>query len=166
MPARAQIGTKLARIFHTIRPLQDSGQRQPLDGGGSAVTGQGGGEDRLARAVGAAIGGQKHVHRRGRLAPFDAPVGQIEFGVGQGQEGDVAVAVLHRDKGGGRPARAARQTGVKAGIAAGIRGDGPQHRVGTADQINGHTGLRAGCCKAAHEDMQPVDARHRGDAKI
>ena len=81
--AAARIGDELARVFHAVGAFQHGGQGDPGNRLGLRIPRKGCRMHRLADAVGAAFGHQEHVHRGGRFAPFDPPVGQVELGVGQ-----------------------------------------------------------------------------------
>ena len=67
---------------------------RPVTASARGVAGEDGGEDRLAGAVGAAVGGGKDVDRRRRGAALDAAVGQIEAGVAEVEEREIAAGVL------------------------------------------------------------------------
>ena len=158
MAARTDIIGQGADIFHTVRPQQNGGQGQSGQGGGFAVPRQGGGMDGFTRPVGATVGGQEHINRRGGLFALDPTVGQVELGVGQRQECGISRAIARHHHGRGGTGRATDQPGVKAGIAICIGGDAGKDFIGDRQQVNRHARLRPGAAQRAHKDVQAVGA--------
>ena len=166
MAPRARVISDRARVFEAVGAFQDRGQRQAFGGCRCAVAGKCRRVDGFAGAVGPPVGRQEHIDGRCRLASRDAPVGKVELGVGERQEREIVGPVAHRDEGGGGAAGAARQPGIEAGIAGGVGRGVAEHRVRAAEKLHLRAGLGRGRREAAHEDMKPVHARHRGQTEV
>ena len=164
MAARVVVAGQLAGIFHAIGAAQDGGEGQAGDRLGQFVPRKGGGVDHLARAVGAAVGGEEDVDRGRRGAALDAAVREVEGGVGERQEGHVVGAGLGEDHRGGGAGRATGQSGGKEGVALIVGRGGAKHAVGTREQRELDAGFRLGIGQTADEDMQAVGALERGQA--
>ena len=137
LPAMGRLNT--CRPRHRQRPARGNipprraapGPRSPAARSGHrrAVAGQSGRVDRLAGAVGAAVGGQEHIDRPGRRAGprRRGPTGRIQGRSATGttdRRPSSAVSIA-----GAAPLGAAGQPGVEADIAARIGGRARQHRV-------------------------------------
>ncbi|EKD60652.1 MAG: hypothetical protein ACD_54C00632G0001 [uncultured bacterium] len=166
MAARTAVIHQSAGIFHPIGAFQNRGQWQAFQRFGIGIAGQRGGIDGFSRTVSAAIGGQKHINRGGSFAPFNAAIRQIEFGVGQRQEGQIGIAITRNHQGRSLRASAQSQGGVEFGVALRIGLRGGQHLVGGGQQFNRHARFRRSRTKAAYKDVQAIDARHRRQAQI
>ena len=92
---------------------------RPSTARGAVVAGEDGGEDRLARPVGAALGGDEDVDRRRRGPAGDAAVGEVEAGLGEAEEGEVLPGLGGHQRRLGAAA-AAQQAGIEAGVALGV----------------------------------------------
>ena len=110
------VGEGIAAVLDPVGAGDDGGERQALDGAGAVVAGEDGGEDGLARPVGAALGRHEDVDRRRGGAAGDAAVGEVEAGLGEAEEGEV-LAGLGGDEAGLGAAPAAQEAGVEAGVA-------------------------------------------------
>ena len=113
-------------------------------------------------AVGAAVQRHEEVDRRRGRRALDAPVGQVELGVDQRQEGEVgdplAIPPGGGDDAGRGRAAAAHQPRVEAGDALGIRDRRSQHRVPARNELHLDPRARGGVPQAAHGHGQPVAA--------
>ena len=158
------------RVFHPVGAQHHGGQRQPVQRLRPVVADQDRGMRGLARAIGAPVGGDKDVDRRGGRAALDPPVGQVEFGVDQRQE--CAVGNGFAPPGGGgddrgfRGARAAGHPGVKARDALVVGARRRQHGVPARDQRDLDPRTRRGIGQAAHRDGQPVGPRPAGQSQV
>ena len=167
-------GGRQPRRLDAIGAQDDGGQRQVFQRAGLGCAGKQRGVHRFADAIGAAIGGQKHVDRRGRGLALDAAIGQVELGIGQRQEGRVArrafgalaLPVGHRDHGRRRAVLAKRKPRREMCHALRIGRGAGQHLVRAADQRHIGPRLGRGVAQAAHHHRQPVAARIGRDAEI
>ena len=166
MPARDPAVRDQPRMFHPVGARQRRDQRQPLDRQHRRVAGQGGDMDHLARAIGAAVGCQEHVHRPRRRAPLDPAVGEIEGRIGQREESEVIRAVPRQHQRGLRRPRAARQAGGEAGPAVRIGRGRAQHLVRAGDQRQFDPFARRGVRQGTHVQRQPVRPLETGQAQV
>ena len=95
-----------ALALDAVRALEDQGQGQVAQGDGLGIADQGGHMDRLAGAVGAALGDHVDVQGLGCRAALHASVAQVERGLGQVQQAIVPVRALGDQQGRGVAARA------------------------------------------------------------
>ena len=168
-PACALILGQGAGIFHPIRTHQNGGQRHTGQRLCRAVTRQKRRMDHLARAIGTAVGRGKDIDRRGGGAPLDPAVRQVEFRVGQREEGHVLLCPGAKgggDQRGGGAILAPGQPGVEMCDAVSVGLCARQHRVGTADQRHCHTRACGHIREAAHRDGQAIGAPIGAQAEI
>ena len=167
MPARAILGREVAGIFHTIGAHQDRGERQAGDSFGQRVARERSGVDHLARAVGPAIGGQKHIDgRRGRAA-LHAAIRQVKRRIGERQEGHiVARAAAHQHHRRGRPPSAAREAWGKHRVTHSVGHRRAENLIRARQKRDLRALDAAGIPKTAGEHMQPVRALERGQPQI
>ena len=166
MAARAVLQRGDAGIFDAVGAGQDRGERQARQGAGSGVAHQSGEVDRLARAVGAAVGGEEDVDRRGGFAPLDPAVGEVEGGIGQRQEGHVARRIGHGHERGLRRAGAADQAGLETGDALGIGQSGAEHGIAARQERDLGPLAGAGIGQRADDDGQAVVAAEGREAEV
>ena len=152
---RARLWRDLAGILDAIGAHQHGGQRQTGKRAGRAIAGEYRRIHRLARAIGAAVGGQEKVDRRRGRQPLDTPVGQIELGLGPRQERHV-IALGHADQRGRRGPTSGGQARVEMGHAFGIGRRGADHRIRPVYQLDRNTATRARIRQAAHDHAQTI----------
>ena len=157
--ARARLLQQGPGILHPVGARQDRGQRQAGDRPGPPIAGQRGGVDGLARAVGPAFGGQEHVDgRRGRTA-LDAPVGEVELGLGQRQKGEILPGI-HRHHGGRGRTPSGGQVRGEIHVAFRVGLQRRQDAVGAGDQLHRHARQRRSIGQRAQDHMHAILARH------
>ena len=162
---RALVGQRIAPRLHAVGAGDDGGQGQALHGPYPCVARQHRGEDRLAGAIGAALGREVHVHGRRGGSTLHPPVAQVEPRLRQRQEGEICPR-LCRDERGLRPAPPAQQAGIEARHARRIRLGRAQHVVVARDQRHLHPGERRGGGQRPQEHVQPVRPLQGREAEI
>ena len=151
------VGKRKPPVLDPVRAGDDCGQRKPLDRPGLVVPGQNRGEHRLPRPVGAAFGRHEDVDRRRRRPPGDAPVGEVEPGLGEAQKGEVLPRLgRHQCRLGS--AAAAQQARIEPDVPLRVGHSLAKHVVVAGKQRHLDALARAGVRQAAEEDMQPVRA--------
>ncbi len=160
--ARARLGGQHPAVFHPVRPHEAHRQGQALKRVHPAVAGEDRGVHRLARAVGASIGGQEYVDGGRSLVARHATVRQVELRLGQRQEGEI-VTLAHGHERRRAAAGPRGQAGIEAGmtlrVGRGMADDGVRARQKRDLRPLDRGRVR----KAAHDDIEPVrpaQARH------
>ena len=157
---------QMARVFHPVGSAQDSRQRQTGYGIGQRITGERGGIDDLARAIGSAIRGEEHINRRGGRAAFDPAIREIKSRIGQRQESQIGLALLGDHEGRGGTCGAANETRIKATVPHSISDRAAQLIIGARQECQFHPFQSRCAPERLHEDMQPVIAFQRREPKI
>ena len=158
-PARLAIGQRALERHGAIGAMDLERERHVLDRMTGAVAQQGDELHRLAGAIDAAIAVHEGVGRARRQAAADAAIAEIEGGVREVEEHEIAVAAERHDGGRAAAGFAADQAGVEGRRAGGVAGGLAELVIvaGVEPQIDARNGLAGR--QRADEHMQAIARR-------
>ena len=163
--AETLVGDCRAPEFDAVGALHDQSQRQAAAGDALCVAQERNGEHRLARAVDAALRVEEGIEARGRVAPGDPAIGEIEGVLRQIEE--IVVAVQRRDDDPwGRAALAPSESGIEIRPPVGAGRLDRQHLVVAGDELQFDASERSGGTERLDQRMDAVVARDGGEAEV